>query len=64
MDHEKHYSKQDDIVDEKCAKNNENHKDNLKQKNDQKMTVSTFFKKNIYYYQHEDYPLDFSLPRK
>ena len=40
-DHEKHYSKQDDLVDEKCAKNNENHKDNLK-KTDQKVTGSNF----------------------
>ena len=39
--HEKHYSKQDDSVDEKCAKNNENHKDNLK-KTDQKVTGSNF----------------------
>ena len=43
-DHEKHYSKQDDLVDEKCAENNENHKDNF-EKTDQKLTGSIFFKK-------------------
>ena len=29
-DHEKHYSKQDDLVDEKCANIKQNHIDNLK----------------------------------
>ena len=43
-DHEKHYSKQDDLVDEKCAKINQNHIDNLR-KADQKMNGSILKKK-------------------